>query len=303
MPSSSSVTPRVSTASPFSRPLPNRRGTSPQRRVVGFAAAAIVLALVALIAIRLLVSSPPNAANGPVPESVLDAVAGVPAATFEQIGRGTAQALPTSVSADVRRGPSGPPLVTYIGAEYCPYCAAERWALVLALSRFGQFDGLQLSHSASDDVYPNTATFSFVGSGYHSAYFDFEGVELQSNQRAGGAYAPLQAPTPDQERLLQVYDAPPYVPASAAGAIPFLSIANQYVLSGASYDVGVLRGLSAETIANNLSDPTSTTTRAIVGSANTLTAALCQVTANTPANVCVAPTIQSLQASLGSVSR
>jgi hypothetical protein len=302
MPSSSSVTPRVTTSSPISRRLPKRRGASRQRRVVGFAAA-IVLALVVLIAIRLVVSSLPNAANGPVPQSVLDAVTGVPDATFEQIGRGTAQALPTPVSADVRRGPSGLPLVTYIGAEYCPYCAAERWALVIGLSRFGQFDGLQLSHSASDDVYPNTATFSFVNSTYRSVYVDFESVELQSNQRSGAAYAPLQTATPDQQRLLQVFDAPPYVSSSAAGAIPFMSIANQYVLSGASYDVGVLRGLSAEAIANNLSDPTSATTRAIVGSANTLTAALCQVTSNTPANVCVAPSIQSLQASLGSAQR
>ena len=31
----------------------------------------------------------------------------------------------------------GKPEILYVGAEYCPYCAAERWAMVVALSRFG----------------------------------------------------------------------------------------------------------------------------------------------------------------------
>jgi hypothetical protein len=299
----STVAPRATTAASRSRRSRQKPGSTRQRRLVALAAGAIVVVLALLIVARLLVPSTPSAPDGPVPASVLAAVTNVPSDTFEQVGRGTARALPTAISADVQRGPNGLPLVTYIGAEYCPYCAAERWALVLALSRFGQFDGLRVSHSAADDIFPNTATFSFVGSTYHSAFFDFDGVELQSNQRSAGAYAPLQAPTPDQERLLQEYDAPPYVPASAAGAIPFVSIANQYVLSGASYDVGILRGLSAEMIANRLSDPTSATTKAIVGSANTLTAALCQVSGNAPADVCSSPTITSLQASLGSASR
>ena len=34
-------------------------------------------------------------------------------------------------------GPSGSPELFYYGAEYCPYCAAERWSVVIALSRFG----------------------------------------------------------------------------------------------------------------------------------------------------------------------
>src|SRR5438309_707950 len=38
--------------------------------------------------------------------------------------------------------------VLYIGAEYCPYCAAERWSLVVALSKFGSFSGLTYMQSA-----------------------------------------------------------------------------------------------------------------------------------------------------------
>src|ERR1022692_1312734 len=71
--------------------------------------------------------------------------------------------------------PTGPllvadrkPEVVFVGAQYCPYCAAERWALAVALSRFGAFSGLQLIRSSSTEVYPNTATLSFYRSSYSS---------------------------------------------------------------------------------------------------------------------------------------
>ncbi len=33
----------------------------------------------------------------------------------------------------------GKPEVLFVGAEFCPFCAAERWPLIVALSRFGHF--------------------------------------------------------------------------------------------------------------------------------------------------------------------
>jgi hypothetical protein len=202
------------------------------------------------------------------------------------------------VRADIERGPNGLPLVTYLGAEYCPFCAGERWPLIVALSRFGTFSGLQQSHSASDDVYPNTPTFSFAGSTYTSPYLEFNPVELQSNVRAGNSYQQLQTPTPAQTNLLRMYDAPPYVPASAAGSIPFIDFAGQYLASGASYDVGTLRGMTQEQIAAALADPSTPQAQAILGSANALTAAICTATGNQPADVCSDPAVASLQASL-----
>jgi Domain of unknown function (DUF929) len=185
-----------------------------------------------------------------------------------------------------------------VGAEYCPFCAGERWPLIVALSRFGTFDNLQLSRSASDDVYPSTPTFSFVGSTYTSPYLEFNPVELQSNVRSGSSYQALQTPTPAQTNLLRTYDAPPYVPASAAGSIPFIDFAGQYLVSGAGYDVGTLHGMTQEQVAAALSDPSSPQAQAILGSANVLTAAICTATGNAPANVCNEPVIASLQASL-----
>jgi thiol-disulfide isomerase/thioredoxin len=45
----------------------------------------------------------------------------------------------------------GKPLVFFMGAEYCPYCAAERWAIVRALQEFGQWSGLKQTISAARD--------------------------------------------------------------------------------------------------------------------------------------------------------
>src|SRR5438270_1263439 len=39
------------------------------------------------------------------------------------------------VSAPLRQGRK--PVFLFVGAQYCPFCAAERWAVVKALSRFG----------------------------------------------------------------------------------------------------------------------------------------------------------------------
>jgi hypothetical protein len=272
-----------------------------QRRLVAIAASVIVLVIAALIVVRLVSSSNSSSAataSGPAPDSVVNAVTNVDASTLNQVGRGTVAQLPTPVRADIQRGPNGLPQVTYVGAEYCPFCAGERWPLIVALSRFGTFSNLQLSHSASDDVYPNTPTFSFVGSTYTSPYIEFSPVELQSNVRSGGSYQQLQTPTPDQSSLLQKYDGPPYVPPSGAGSIPFIDFAGQYIVSGASYDAGTLRGMSQEQVAAALQDPSSPQAQAILGSANALTAAICTTTGNMPANVCTAPEIASLQATL-----
>jgi hypothetical protein len=285
------------------RPVPLPRQQPPpaprQRRVVALAAGAVVLVLVGLVAARLLTSgSAATTREGPAPEALVEQVTAVPATTLEQVGRGSVTTLPTAVRADLQRGPDGLPVVTYVGAEYCPFCAGERWPLIVALSRFGTFSGLRLSHSASDDVYPNTATFSFVGATFSSPYVTLSAVELQSNVRAGGAYQTLQTPTPAQSFVVQKYDVPPYVPTASGGSIPFLDLGAQYIVSGASFDVGVLRGMTQDQIAASLTDPSSAQARAVLGAANALTAGICAATRDNPAEVCGQPAVKSLEASL-----
>jgi hypothetical protein len=127
---------------------------------------------------------------------------------------------------------------------------------------------------------------------------DFAPVETQSSQRVNGSYAELQTPTADQQQLLNQYDAPPYVSSSATGSIPFIDFANQYIAVGTTYNPDVLANRSWDEISASLRQPDSDQAKAIVGSANVLTAAICTSTNNTPASVCGQPAIATIQHSL-----
>ena len=216
----------------------------------------------------------------------------VPATTLDAIGSPSGVSLPLAVGGtSILQDAAGKPVVTYVGAEYCPYCAAERWALAVALSRFGTLTNLSATHSASDDVYPNTQTLSFYGSSYSSPYVDFQPVEEATNQVVNGSYQTLQTPTAAQSALLAKYD--------TAGSIPFLDIADKYVVTGASFTPQVLQGLSRGQIAAQLADPSSAVAQAIDGTANDITAAICNVTGNQPSSVCNSPAIAAIAKKLG----
>ena len=74
-----------------------------------------------------------------------------------------------------------------------------------ALSRFGTFTNLKITHSSAKDVYPNTETFSFYGSTYQSQYLSFDGVEMTTNEPSGSSYKTLQTPTQQQVDTWQKY--------------------------------------------------------------------------------------------------
>jgi hypothetical protein len=176
-------------------------------------------------------------------------------------------------------------VVLYVGAEYCPYCAAERWPLVIALSRFGTFSKLTLTTSSSTDAYPETATFSFRTAAYSSPY-----VSLQAVETADRSQRPLQSPTAAQQALLGQYD--------PKGGIPFVDFGNLLTLAGATYSPGDLANLDALAIANALQQPSSKQAQDILGSANLITVAICHATVGAPASVCNQPDILALAKSL-----
>lgn len=216
-----------------------------------------------------------------VPAGVVDKVAGVPAATLTAVGTEGVDNGPRRVD-DPALSSNGKPLVLYVGAEYCPFCAAERWPLVQALSRFGTFSGLTATHSGAEDVYPNTATFSFYGAHYQSDYLTFDGRELRTNELKGGHYTPLQSLDGEQEALFKRY----------GGGFPFLDLGGRFVMTGATYQPELLRGMTVEEIANSLANASSPVARAVNASANVLTAALCELTEDRPTTVCTAPAVR-----------
>jgi hypothetical protein len=216
----------------------------------------------------------------------------VPAATLDAVGSPSADVLPDKIgNGTALKAADGKPLITYIGAEYCPYCAAERWALAVALSRFGTFSNLSGTHSSVSDVFPDTQTLSFYGSSYSSPYIDFQPVEETTNQPAAAGYHALQTPTAAQNALVAKYD--------PQGSIPFLDIANRYLVTGSSFSPQVLQGLSRSQIAADLSVPDSAVAQAIDGTANDITAAIASVTGSQPSSVTNSATIAAIAQKLG----
>jgi uncharacterized protein DUF929 len=233
-----------------------------------------------------------------LPASVATAITSVPAASLDKVGAGTAENPPKSIDAPALTA-DGKPKVLYVGAEYCPFCASQRWPVVVALSRFGTWSGLTATSSASDDTFPDTPTLSFHGTSYTSDYLSFTGVETETNERgSNGAYEPLDKLAQEDQKTFAAYNKPPYVQSS--GGIPFLDIGGKYVVTGASFSPDLLKGKSRATIAADIADPNSELGQAAGGSANVITAALCTLTDQQPANVCTSSGVQAAAASLAS---
>ena len=269
----------------------------------------VLLVIAAIIGIFFFLSKQSTSNGSPTPTTeattgpaVLQAVTNVSPAVSAAVGTGGQNNVLTPLKGSppppALTGPNGKPEFFYAGAEYCPFCAAQRWAVVVVLSRFGTFSKLNQTTSSATDSFPNTATFSFYQSAYTSRYIYFDSVEQTTNQPDGaGGYTALQTPTAEQQNLIQTYDGPPYL--SSAGSIPFIDIANRYAMQGANYSPQVLANLTLEDIANKLSDPSSDVTKGIVGSANYLTAAICLVTNQQPASACSAAPIPQIEKALG----
>jgi hypothetical protein len=174
----------------------------------------------------------------------------------------------------------GKPEILYVGAEYCPFCAAERWPLVMALLKFGTFSNLSHTKSSSTDVNPNTPTFTFYGSSYSSPYLVFTPVETEN--RAG---KPLQTLTTEQQQIVSTYDNAPYI-SGQPGSIPFIYFAGKYLVSGTQYDGSALSGKTFENALTYIISPTTTTAMAAQAVAAHLIGVICSLTNDQPSSVC-----------------
>ena len=253
-----------------------------------------IIGIVFVVVVAALVVALTSNGGGDAPAAsnaaaVLKTVAAVKPAVFESVGKGTSNNPPQAIKGEASKV-DGKPQIAYVGAEYCPYCAAERWAMVTALGRFGTFSKIGLTHSSSSDVNPNTQTFTFRGSEYQSDYVSFSGTETQSNQLVNGSYGALDTPSADVQKLVDSYN--------SKGSIPFVYFGGKYVLSGATYSPDVLAGKTADQIATALSDTSSDISKGAIGSANVLTAAICAATDQKPANVCGTNTIKDISKQL-----
>lgn len=233
-----------------------------------------------------------NRAATPGAASVAARVTSVPASVFDAVGAGSVRLAPNKIDAPALTH-DGKPLVMYVGGEFCPYCAVERWPLAVALSRFGVLDGLGEATSApAPEDYPSTATLSFHGATFTSDYLALSAKEIFDEQ-----HQPLDKLTSAETQVLSTYDQPPYL--KSAGGIPFVDIGGRWVLAFAEYDPGVLTGLSHAQIAAELSTPESAVAQGVIGTANVLTAAMCQESGGEPATVCQSTGVKAAAQAMG----
>jgi len=283
-----------------------RRAEQRRRILIASGSIIVVLAVVLTLVIIKLNNKPSasagSASNGPTGAALtalVNQVTSVPTSVSDAAGDGGSALLskPTTISGTPLIA-NGKPEMLYMGAEYCPYCAAERWAMIVALSRFGTFSGLATVHSAARDgagqaePYPNTPTWTFVHATYSSPYLTFTPVELETNipDPSTGLYTTLETPTAAQDALITKYG-------GSSGAIPFIDFGNKYVLSGASYYPTGFASLGWSQVAADLHNPNSAVAKEVLGTANYITAAICQMTGNQPASACTA-TVKSLESQI-----
>ena len=253
-----------------------KRAEARRRLLLAIGAITAVVATVATLVTLKLTAAPAHlvASESAAPAAVARQVTTVPTGVLDR-------ASPARVATLLRQVPgAGPPLVVdgklaivFVSEESCPFCAAERWSLAVALSHFGTWNHLGVTTSAATDIFPDTATLSFRTARYQSTQLTLRTTELTDN-----AGHQLQALSALGRQLIGRYDVPPYVnSADQSGAVPFLDIGNRYVLAGAQYDPQVLAGLSAAQIAAQLRNPSSPVAQAIDGSAKVIITAINQV--------------------------
>ncbi|HTT26965.1 MAG TPA: DUF929 family protein [Solirubrobacteraceae bacterium] len=155
----------------------------------------------------------------------------------------------------------GVPEVLLAAADGCAACELESWSLVEALSQFGVFSNLALSQSAVTR-HPIVRGITFRGADYQSPYVSF-----------GIAAASSSVPRP----------------------LPFVDVANKYADTGSPASPSIAGGLFWTKLAGSLSRPKTADGQAIDGTAELLTAEICEATDEAPAEVCGTAAVQGYQ--------
>ena len=275
--------------------------------LITWAFVALVLLIAAVLVVlkvtRGATALPPPSVDR-APASVVRAIAQLPASVFDTVGAPTTGVPPGDrvLAGEPPLVSEGRPEVVFVGAEFSPYSAAARWALVTALARFGTFEDLGATSSSADEVFPGTPTFTFDGATYRSALVTLTAVETHGEEPSTDApagFPALRAPSAAVGALLRRYDADST--GAAPASLPFIDVGNRFLFVGAGigFSPGVLRGDSMGQVAGSMADPTNPEGRAVVAAANEITAAICAVTSGRPGAVCTSPGVRAGAVRLG----
>jgi thiol-disulfide isomerase/thioredoxin len=249
---------------------------TPRHSPWAWAALALLALVIAVAVVGFLArggdSGTATASSGPAP-----AGGGSPAANLAlaQIRKQTGEPLPDQ----------GKPSVFFMGAEWCPFCASERWALVAATSRFGSWSDLgELRSRPGQGNYPSLPTYDLSKATYSSPY-----LTLRHKEVATVDGEPLQQLGAFETELVDDYD--------KAGSIPFLFAGGpggRYTVELA-YSPSLLEGQSFAALRKGVAVEAPTpAAEAIDGEADAITALLCRLDGQQPASVCAQGAIAAL---------
>jgi hypothetical protein len=225
-----------------------------------------------------------------LPADAVSLVEGVPVSALianarAQLGRGQVAPLQKLPAAAPVLSSGGRPEIMFMCAEYWYKCAAERWALVMALSKFGTFTALRGTTSAAAGASPKTPTFSFYGAIYSSKYLTLVTDELEtSTDVGGGEYPLLQPPTAQEMTMMNAWDRPPYT--TIKTSLPFAYIGGKFLLTAAQYDASAISQMSFQTAARVMSSGTGPVSLHAEAAAGYLVADFCALTRDQPERVC-----------------
>ena len=175
----------------------------------------------------------------------------------------------------------------FVGAGFCPYCAAMRWPVVLTLLRFGQLSHLTLTRSGAYDVDPNTPTF-----GFHRVDFTASGNSLvfRHLELLNRQHQLDERPTTAENALITRLDRPPYTRFS--GGIPIIVIGDRMVQLGAPVSPSLFKGMDWRQITAVLSSGHGPLWTSVMSETDDLTKAVCAVTGKRPSWVCKSPAVE-----------
>jgi hypothetical protein len=271
-----------------------RKNTRRRRRnALGIGGSAFIVALAMVL---LFTSLPSTNGGGPsIGRSInvayfVRTTISVPDSVLKAVGRPSVVTPLISNQGQPLLNDGGKPVLVYVGSGFCPSCAFEQWALLVALSRFGSFSNLgQFILPPTSGGIPQPVSWSFTGSTYTSSVLTFEPAEI----------APLPTTTPDGEVLqpqkLNHIQAKAIDdlegPSSDAQSLPFTDVANRFWDYGFAVKPSntwykVLDGLSLNQVAADLRNSSSPVARVIDGAANYLIGDICAVVGTQSAPIC-----------------
>jgi hypothetical protein len=218
------------------------------------------------------------AAGTPVAAAITNKLMSIPLSTLAAAPTSGLSTAPQSIS-DPNLTADGKPDLLYVGAEFCPICATERWAMYVALSKFGTFSPQPGQiHSAVRDG--DISTLTFFNTTYTSPYLTFTPVETTTNQPQGTYYVALQTLTAAQQKLWESH---------TDQSFPWVDFGGKQELTSAQFDPQLLEGKSFNDIAGSIGNNSTTIGANIDASAKVLIQTICStLTGNQPAAVCSA---------------